>query len=164
MRSFFRSNLSSGRMMRALAATLALCASCAAANASAQTLRIGLAEDPDMLDPALARTVVGRFVFAAMCDKLVDINEKLEIVPQLATSYQWSPDNKVLTLKLRQGVTFQDGEKFDAAAVKFNLERAKNLPGSSRKGELAPLESVQVVDDYTVKLIVSTPFAPLLSV
>jgi peptide/nickel transport system substrate-binding protein len=161
MRTFFRSCFSSGRMMRALAATLALSA---AASASAQTLHIGLAEDPDILDPALARSMVGRFVFASLCDKLVDINEKLEIVPQLATSYQWSPDNKVLTLKLRQGVTFQDGEKFDAAAVKFNLERDKNLPGSSRKGELAPLESVQVVDDHTVKLILESPFAPLLSI
>ena len=164
MRTFFHSNLSSGRIayiVRALAATLALSAT---AIASAQTLRIGLAEDPDMLDPALARTVVSRFVFASMCDKLVDVNEKLEIVPQLATSYQWSPDNKVLTLKLRPGVTFQDGEKFDAAAVKFNIERGKNLPGSSRKGELAPVESVQVVDPLTVKLILSTPFAPLLSI
>jgi peptide/nickel transport system substrate-binding protein len=164
MRTFFHSNLSSGRMMRALAATLALCASCAATIASAQTLHIGLAEDPDILDPTLARSMAGRFVFASLCDKLVDINEKLEIVPQLATSYQWSPDNKVLTLKLRPGVTFQDGEKFDAVAVKFNLERDKNLPGSSRKGELGPLESVQVVDPLTVKLVLSSPFAPLLSI
>ena len=85
MRTFFRSCLSSGRMMRALAATLALSAMTIA---SAQTLKIGLAEDPDILDPALARSMVGRFVFASLCDKLVDINEKLEIVPQLATSYQ----------------------------------------------------------------------------
>ncbi|HWZ49421.1 MAG TPA: ABC transporter substrate-binding protein, partial [Herbaspirillum sp.] len=164
MRTFFRSGLSSGRIayvVRALVATLALSAT---AIASAQTLRIGLAEDPDILDPALARSMVGRFVFASLCDKLVDINEKLEIVPQLATSYQWSPDNKVLTLKLRPGVTFQDGEKFDAAAVKFNLERDKNLPGSSRKGELAPLQSVQVVDPLTVKLVLASPFAPLLSI
>jgi peptide/nickel transport system substrate-binding protein len=161
MRTFFRSNLSSSRMTRALVATLALSA---AGIASAQTLRVGLAEDPDMLDPAQARTVVGRFVFASMCDKLVDVDENLKIVPQLATSYEWSPDNKVLTLHLRHGVTFQDGEKFDAAAVKFNIERDKTLPGSARKGELAPVESVQVADDYTVKLILTTPFAPLLSI
>ena len=52
----------------------------------AQTLRVGLAEDPDMLDPTLARTFVGRIVFAALCDKLVDVDDKLNIVPQLATS------------------------------------------------------------------------------
>src|SRR5262249_34267596 len=44
---------------------------------SAQTLRIGLAEDPDVLDPTLARTYVGRIVFAALCDKLVDIGPEL---------------------------------------------------------------------------------------
>ena len=44
---------------------------------SAQTLRFGLAEDPDVLDPTLARTFVGRIVFAALCDKLFDIDEKL---------------------------------------------------------------------------------------
>jgi len=92
-----------------------------AASAHAQTLRIGLAEDPDILDPTLARTFVGRIVFAGLCDKLLDLDEKLNIVPQLATSYEWSGDNKTLTLKLRSGVTFHDGEKFDAAAVKFNL-------------------------------------------
>jgi hypothetical protein len=68
----------------------------------AQTLRIGLAEDPDVLDPTLARSFVGRVVFAGLCDKLFDIDEKLNIVPQLATGYQWSADNKALTMKLRQ--------------------------------------------------------------
>src|SRR6202171_3986254 len=126
--------------------------------ASAQNLRIGLAEDPDVLDPTLARTFVGRIVFAALCDKLFDIDEKLAIVPQLATSYEWSPDNKVLTLKLRPGVTFHDGEKFNAAAVKFNIERGKNLAGSNRRGELMTVASVEVVDDLTVKLILSAPF------
>src|SRR5437016_12779240 len=82
----------------------------------AQTLRIGLAEDPDVLDPTLARTFVGRIVFSALCDKLLDIDDKLNIVPQLATAYEWSADSKALTLKLRPNVTFHDGEKMDAAA------------------------------------------------
>jgi peptide/nickel transport system substrate-binding protein len=131
--------------------------------ASAQTLRVGLAEDPDVLDPTLARTFVGRIVFAALCDKLLDIDEKLVIQPQLATHWEWSADNKALTMKLRPGVTFHDGEKLDAAAVKFNLERHKTLPGSNRRGELAPLASVDVVDPMTVKLNLSAPFSPLLA-
>src|SRR3954470_16363308 len=113
-----------------------------AAMAGAQTLRIGLAEDPDVLDPSLARSFVGRIVFASLCDKLVDIDEKLNIVPQLATSWQWSADNKALTMKLRSGVTFHDGEKFDAAAVKFNIERHKTIAGSNRRGELLPVSTV----------------------
>jgi peptide/nickel transport system substrate-binding protein len=131
--------------------------------AQANTLRIGLAEDLETLDPTLSRGFVGRIVFSALCDKLLDIDEKLNIVPQLATGYEWSADNKVLTLKLRQGVTFHDGEKFDAAAVKFNLERHKTLPGSNRRGDLAPVESVEVVDPATVRLKLSAPSSPLLS-
>ena len=129
----------------------------------AQTLRVGLAEDPDVLDPSLARTFVGRIVFAALCDKLLDVDEKLTIVPQLATSWEWSADSKSLTMKLRPGVTFHDGEKFDAAAVKFNIERHKTIPGSNRRGELAPVASVEVIDPATVRLNLTAPFSPLLA-
>src|SRR5205814_6297218 len=144
--------------------TIALLAGIALAGiASAQTLRIGLAEDPDILDPTLARTFVGRIVFAGLCDKLFDLDEKLNIVPQLATGFQWAPDNKSLTIKVRPGVTFHDGEKLDAAAVKFNIERHKTLAGSNRRGELAPVTSADVVDDMTVRLNLSGPFSPLLA-
>jgi len=135
-----------------------------ATSVNSQTLRIGLAEDPDVLDPTMARTFVGRIVFAGLCDKLFDLDEKLNIVPQLATSYKWSADNKSLELKLRQGVTFHDGEKMDAAAVKYNLERHKNMKGSSRRGELAVVSSVDAVDPQTVRINLAAPFAPLLAV
>ncbi len=142
---------------------LALLLFAGAAFAQAQTLRVGLAEDPDALDPSLARSFVGRVVFAGLCDKLFDIDEKLNIVPQLATSFAWSSDGKALTLKLRQGVTFHDGEKFDAAAVKYNIERHKTMPGSNRRGELAPVTSVDVIDPSTVRLNLSAPFSPLVA-
>jgi peptide/nickel transport system substrate-binding protein len=144
-------------------AVVALAACLASGALVAQTLRIGLAEDPDVLDPTLARTFVGRIVFASLCDKLFDIDEKLAIVPQLATAYEWAPDNKALTIKLRSGVTFHDGEKMDAAAVKYSLERHKTMAGSNRRGELAPVASVDVVDPLTVRLNLSAPFAPLLA-
>lgn len=148
---------------RSLGLAVAIAAGIASA-AQAQTLRIGLAEDPDVLDPSLARTFVGRIVFAGLCDKLFDLDEKLAIVPQLATSYEWSSDSKALTLTLRDGVTFHDGEKFDAAAVKFNLERHKTMAGSNRRTELTPVTSIDVVDPLTVKLNLSAPFSPLLAV
>jgi peptide/nickel transport system substrate-binding protein len=132
-------------------------------SAGAQSLRFGLAEDPDVLDPTLARTFVGRIVFAALCDKLFDIDDKLNIVPQLAESYSWSPDGKVLTIKVRGGVTFHDGEKLDAAAVKYNIERHKNMQGSNRRGELALVSTVDVVDPMTARLNLSAPFSPLLA-
>src|SRR5438105_9357736 len=143
---------------------LGLLALAAGAAGAQTTLRVGLAEDPDILDPTLARTFVGRIVFAGLCDKLFDLDENLKIVPQLATSYEWSSDHKALTIKLRQGVTFHDGEKFDAAAAKFNIERHKTMQGSNRRGELAPVTSVDVVDPSTVRLNLAAPFAPLLAV
>jgi peptide/nickel transport system substrate-binding protein len=97
------------------------------------TLRIGLAEDPDVLDPTLARTYVGRIVFASICDKLFDIDEKLGLVPQLALSHQISPDGKLVTIRLREGVKFHDGEPFDAAAAKFSLDRHLTMQGSFRR-------------------------------
>src|SRR6202166_274411 len=148
---------------RAGIALLATIAAIATVPGYAQTLRFGLAEDPDVLDPTLARTFVGRVVFAALCDKLFDVDEKLNIVPQLATSYEWSADSKALTLKVRRGVPFHDGEKFDAAAVKFNIERPKNMAGSNRRGELAPVTGVDVVDESTARLNLSAPFSPLLA-
>ena len=129
----------------------------------AQTLRIGLAEDPDVLDPTLARSFVGRIVFTSLCDKLFDIDEKLNIVPQLALSYEWSADNKAVTFKLRPNVFFHDGEIFDAQAVKFNIERHKTLAGSNRKGELSLVSSVDVIDPLTVRFNLSAPFVPLLA-
>src|SRR5271169_5262309 len=127
------------------------------------TLRIGLAEDPDVLDPTLARTYVGRIVFASICDKLFDIDEKLNIVPQLALSHETSADGKEVTIKLRPGVKFHDGEPLDAEAAKFSLERHLTMQGSFRKPELAALDHVEVVDPLTVKLILKSPFSPLIA-
>ena len=129
----------------------------------AQTLRIGLADDPDILDPTLSRSYVGRIVFAALCDKLVDIGPELEIVPQLATEWRWTDANKGLILTLRHGVKFHDGEPLDAAAVKFSIERHLTMAGSNRKAEISAVTSVEVIDDHTVKLVLSAPFAPLLA-
>ncbi|MCA9838294.1 MAG: ABC transporter substrate-binding protein [Trueperaceae bacterium] len=127
------------------------------------TVRVGLAEDPDVLDPDLGRTYVGRIVFASLCDKLFDITPGLEIIPQLATGYSTSDDGLSLTINLREGVKFHDGTEFNAEAAKYNIERSKNLPGSNRASELAQVDSVEVVDDYTVQLNLTQPFSPLIA-
>src|ERR1700759_1847468 len=111
------------KIMRLLAATAALLVSLGAGVQAQTTLRIGLAEDPDILDPTMGRTYVGRIVFSAFCDKLFDIDEKLNIVPQRALSQETSPDGKEVTIKLRPNVKFHDGEPFNAEAAKFSLER-----------------------------------------
>ena len=151
------------RTLRLAVITAALAMSLVANAQAETTLRIGLAEDPDMLDPSLGRTYVGRIVFSAFCDKLFDIDEKLNIVPQLALSHETSADGKTMTIKLRPGVKFHDGEPFDAEAAKFSIERHINMPGSFRKSELASVDHVEVVDPLTIKLVLKSPFAPLIS-
>src|ERR1700761_8891984 len=150
------------KMMRLAATATALLLSLGASAFAQTTLRIGIAEDPDILDPTLARTYVGRIVFAAVCDKLFDIDEKLNIVPQLALSHETSADGKAVTIKLRPGVKFHDGEPLDAEAAKFSIERHMNFPGSFRKSELASVDHVEVVDPLTIKLVLKMPFAPLI--
>ena len=116
-----------------------------------------------MLDPHRARTFVGRIVFTSLCDKLVDITPDLKFMPELATEWRWGDDGKSLTFKLRPGVKFHDGEPMNAAAVKANIDRARTLPDSLRKSELTSVESVEAVDDLTVKVNLSRPDATLLS-
>src|SRR5919205_3782922 len=97
------------------------------------TLTVALAEDPDLLDPTLARTFVGRIVFANLCEKLYDVDQNLEIVPQLAASLpKFTNGGKTATIDLRQGIKFNDGTTFDADAVKTSIDRHRNLKASSR--------------------------------
>src|SRR6478609_2189103 len=151
------------KILRLAVTAAALLLSFGASVQAQTTLRIGLAEDPDILDPTMARTYVGRIVFAAFCDKLFDIDEKLNIVPQLALSHETSADGKEMRIKLRPGVKFHDGEPFDAEAAKFSLERHLNMQGSFRKPELATVDHVDVVDPLTIKLVLKTSFSPLIA-
>jgi len=123
---------------------------------NADTLRIGLREDPDILDPTLGSSYVGRIVYAALCDKLFDLDPKLNIVPQLATGYQFE-DPTHLVIKLRSGVTFQDGEPLDAEAAKYSLTRHLTAKGSMRAGEINAIQSIEVVDPLTIEFSQATP-------
>ena len=126
------------------------------------TLTIGLAEDPDALDPTLARTFVGRMVFLHMCEKLYDLNARLQIVPQLAAAMPaLSGDKKTMTIRIRRGVRFNDGTPLNAAAVKTSLDRHRTLAGSARASEISPITAVQVVNNYTVRLRLNARFSPL---
>ena len=132
------------------------------ASPSDNTLRIGLREDTDVLDPTLSGTYVGRIIFAGMCDKLFDYDQKLNIVPQLATGYEYK-DPTHLILHLRPGVLFQDEEKLDAAAVKYNLNRDQTMPRSLRKGQINSIASIDVIDPLTVELVLKAPDSALLA-
>lgn len=130
---------------------------------AAGTLRWALDQDPDVLDPARSGSYGDRIVTNWMCDQLLDVNDKLDFVPDLATSWEWAPDNLSLTLHLRAGVTFQDGAPFDAEAVRANLARYQTASYSLRKAELAPVTGIETPDPLTVRLRLSRPYAPLLS-
>jgi peptide/nickel transport system substrate-binding protein len=128
-------------------------------------LRVALAEEPDLLDPTLARTLVGRIVFVSICEKLYDVDAELNLVPQLAAELpEISEDGLTMTIPVREGVTFADGTPLDAEAVKVSLDRHQELEGSARAAELTSVDSVEVVDEMTVAISLNAPFAPLTAV
>ena len=127
------------------------------------TLVVGLAEDPDALDPTLGRTLVGRIVFAHMCEKLYDLNAKLQIVPQLAAAPpQISKDRLTYTIKIRSGIKFNDGTPLTPAAVKQSLDRHRTLKGSVRASEISAVDSVDV-QGGSVVIHLKDRSAPLVS-
>src|SRR5436309_6852630 len=150
------------RMRQALSwVTLALAALglyAGVAQAQKKTLVVALNQDPDILDPTLARTYVGRIIFSQMCEKLYEIDENLRIHPQLAADMPSVSDGgRTVTIKLRSGVKFNDGTRMDAESVKLSLDRHRTLKGSNRASELAPVEAVEVVDPLTVRLRLKAP-------
>jgi peptide/nickel transport system substrate-binding protein len=97
-------------------------------------------------------------------DPLVVLDSSGQCVPALATSWETSADGKIWTFKLRDGVTFQDGSKFDAEAVKFNLERIADPKTASAqlKNDIGPFTKVEVLDPLTVRITYDTPWVTLL--
>ena len=140
-----------------------LAATAVPAAAAESVLKIGLQDDPDTLDPASNWSFVGRHVLQSLCDKIVDVDDNGQIVPMLATSWEWNADSTVLTLRLRKDALFHDGTKVDAAAIKYNLDRDLSLKISRRKPEISAISSVDVVDDYTVRINLKEPSVPLLA-
>jgi peptide/nickel transport system substrate-binding protein len=137
----------------------------APAEAQKKTLVVALNQDPDILDPTLSRTYVGRIIYAHMCEKLFEIDENLRIVPQLAASLPAVSDGgKTVTIKLRSGVKFNDGTPMTAEAVRFSLDRHLNMKGSNRHSELESVSAVEVVDPLTVRLRLKAPFSPLVAI
>src|SRR5213595_3298355 len=136
-----------------------------AAHAQKKTLVVALNQDPDILDPTLARTYVGRIIFAQMCEKLYEIDENLRIFPQLAADMPTIGDGgKTVTIKLRPGVKFNDGTPMNAESVRYSLDRHLNMKGSNRRSELESVNSIDVVDPLTVRLRLKTPFSPLVAI
>jgi peptide/nickel transport system substrate-binding protein len=125
---------------------------------------VSMFEDADRLDPTFGGTAGGREIFFNMCEPLYDLAADGTIVPRLAAALpRVSGDGLSVIIKLRRGIQFNDGTRFDAQAVKITLDRYRTGPGSRRAGELNAVTDVEVIDALTIRLVLSRPFAPLLA-
>lgn len=126
------------------------------------TLVVALAGEPDFLDPTVARTLLSRYIFNAICEKLYDVDKDAHVVPQLAADMpETSDDGTTVTIPLRDGVKFADGTPFNSAAVKKSLERHFTKPDSGRTSEMGPIAGIETPDDMTVEITLDRPFTPL---
>lgn len=134
--------------------------------ASKDTLVVGLTEGVISLDPANHRNRTSETVIRNMFDGLVTRGPDMKIVPQIAESWEWI-DDTTCVFKIRKGITFHNGEALTAEDVEFTFNRIIKEGGmdgesSPRKGLLGPLESVKMVDEYTVVFKLSKPWTVLL--
>src|SRR5438270_1002891 len=131
--------------------------------AAGRTITFVLENDVIDFDPLLSRAFVDRNAHYQIYDSLVRVDPTGKIIPWLADKWDTSADGKQVTFTLRKDVKFHDGSPFDADAVKWNIDRYRTTDASARKGELAPVASVDVVDASTVRFNLTAPFSPLLS-
>jgi peptide/nickel transport system substrate-binding protein len=146
---------------RLLAATAAL--ALATGIAGAQELVIGADVDAGTLDPRLARDTTAYRSVNLIYSGLVHLTPELEPVPDLAESWE-SPDPKTIVFTLREGLKFSDGSALTAEDVVFTFETILNPDFSApQRGLFTPIESVEAVDERTVRFNLASPYAPLLS-
>ena len=150
--------------------TLTLCAIAVgvigvAGAASAADIRVGFSLDALTLDPGNHRNRETETILRNMYDGLLTRDSKMQVVPELATSFK-QIDTTTYEFKLKQGVKFHSGEEMTSDDIKFTFDRIiqKNrIDGqtSPRGGLLGPLKDVQIVDKYTVRLVMASPWAIL---
>jgi ABC-type transport system substrate-binding protein len=130
------------------------------AQVSGGTVTYAAGADPDNLDPANAESNPSEAVNRMMYENLVRFDEKLKLVPGLATKWEQSKDGLTWTFFLRKGIKFHDGTPLNAEAVKVFIERMIGPEKPSRALLYAPfVQSAEAVDDYTVKIHMKAPFA-----
>lgn len=119
----------------------------------------------DYLDPHVIGSTSNFRVMRSIFDSLVVELDDHSIKPWLAESWTVSDDQKTYTFKLRKDIKFHDGTPFNAAAVKFNFDRIKDpkTKSFSAINLIGPYVSSDVVDEFTVKIILSEPFVPFLA-
>jgi peptide/nickel transport system substrate-binding protein len=139
---------------------LALIVSGPTAAMAATTLVHGSASEPRALDPYFHSETPTNSMNKNLYDALLHFDSELQVHPGLALTWD-NPDSLTWIFHLRKDVTFHDGAPFTAADVKFSIERAKNWAKSGFKSTVNKVQSVEVVDDYTVKITTPKPFGIL---
>ncbi|NKY54343.1 peptide ABC transporter substrate-binding protein [Nocardia vermiculata] len=115
-------------------------------------LRVTTSSPTRNLDPYMQTSYGGWGYMTPLFDRLTTVDAKGDLLPGLANSWKFAKNGSYLELALRNDVEFHDGTHFDAAAVAANIERGQNMEGSTVKAALHNITSVDVVDDYTVRL------------
>src|SRR5690606_31422354 len=139
---------------------LAGCGSLASAKAQLEELTVAMPSDLSSFDPATGNAGTDHVFLYPVYDTLIDFDpETTEPIPGLAESWEYT-DDLTLELTLREGVTFHDGETFDAEAVAANLNRSR-AESSNLISELASISDVVATDGYTVEIRLSEPDSAL---
>lgn len=127
-------------------------------------LTVALGSDTPIIDPSITAYSVTALVTRNVVDSLVGQREDNSFTPWLAERWEIKNNNREYTFHLRKDVTFSDGTKLDAAAVKYNFERILDpkTTSSYSKSLLGPIDAITTPDEYTVVIRYKTPFAPLL--
>jgi len=142
--------------MGALGATLVV-ATAGAALAQDKSLTIGLTADPSHLYPLAGEELSSNIMYYHLYDPLVSRSPDLDFGPGLAESWE-TVDPTTWRFKLREGVTFHNGNAFTAADVVFTVEKAR---ASIRPDLVANIASVTAIDDLTVEIKTPKPYAVL---
>jgi peptide/nickel transport system substrate-binding protein len=121
------------------------------------TFRYVFVQNPSTFDPHRSGNPWDLIFFRLVYDQLLMQDQNGDLIPGVATEWEFNADQTALTLKLRDDVDFIDGTHLDAEAVKANIERMKNLPESTQKGNLARVGDVQVIDETTVQINLTGP-------
>ncbi|MFJ2621319.1 ABC transporter substrate-binding protein [Glutamicibacter sp. NPDC087344] len=127
-----------------------------AANAAATTLTLGTIQDVRSWDPAQAHVGHGLQPYQAVYDSLILREPDGTLSPMLATEWSYNSENTVLTMDLRDDVTFSDGEAFDAEAAKANLDHFREANGP-QMAQLKTVKEVKVVDEDTIEIDLTEP-------
>ncbi|HET7092080.1 MAG TPA: ABC transporter substrate-binding protein, partial [Thermomicrobiales bacterium] len=144
------------------------------------SLAYGLGFDFDgTLDPQVTNYDSTIRVMLNVCEPLIWMPTATEFVPALAEKWEVSPDGKTYTFHLKKDVTFHDGTPFNADAVKYTFDRvvesrnltaegkdvdpAKTISPGQSFNQIDAYDHAEIVDDHTIKLVLSRPFAPFLS-